>query len=167
MSKLVPKKNTMKTSFMLETDLHLLIVDRGLDMSATVNYFFRCLFDIPEDPTEKLIKKQIEYIVLQARNRLDRETDALVKQHATISNLEEGKRKQEEDLIQFGKNLQKIPEYDVLKNHLGNIENEDIDDDLLDRICSKMEKRTGISYEGIQLHNLAVDWWNKYGRNEP
>jgi len=157
----MPKRPSKVTSIRIENNLYLLSVSKGLDMSAFVNRCLALLFDVPEDPFDKLIRERSEYFVLQLKENYNREVRELLKEQSSKSLINDAIKDKENDIVQFGELLKKTTSFKIFKNCLSK---QDFDEDIVWTVTSEINKMNGRKYETNELWNKAIDWYRHYGK---
>lgn len=154
------KKGYKTTSIDIKMELYLLLASREINISALFNKIASGLFELPEDPNEKLIREKSQYIVLQLRENYEKEIKMLMAEHAEQSKLSELEKQKEQELIQFGEWLQGTSVYSAFHTQLAR---KDFEDDTLAKVTSELNRLNGKRYEMLDVWNRAICWYQKYG----
>jgi hypothetical protein len=155
------KKGYKTTSIDIKMELYLLLASREINISALFNKIASGLFELPEDPNEKLIREKSQYIVLQLRENYEKEIKILMAEHAEQSKQSELEKQKEQELIQFGGWLQGTSVYPAFQSQLARKDFED--DTLLAKVTTEINRLNGKRYEMVDVWNRAICWYQKYG----
>ena len=138
----------------------MLLASREINISALFNKIASGLFELPEDPNEKLIREKSQYIVLQLRENYEKEIKILMAEHAEQSKLSELEKQKEQELILFGEWLRGTSVYPAFQSQLAR---KDFEDDTLAKVTSELNRLNGKRYEMLDVWNRAICWYQKYG----
>jgi len=156
------KRNFKRTSVDIDSDLYLLSVSAGISFTPFLNRCLAMFFEVPENPTDKMIREKSEYIVLRLKQNYEREVREILKENASQESVNDAAREREDELIKFGHQLMKAPSYPAFEKHLKNPDL--VDERIMATITSEVNRMNGKKWSDDELWNYAITWWNKYGK---
>jgi len=144
-----------------------LLTEKGVDLSAFVNKALAGFLDLPEDPTEKLLREGVEKVVSYTRLSYINEIRGRLRdgeQTHLDEDLEKAKQKELiKDLERIGVLLQKTSCYPQIIEALSR---GDPESSYWDTALCEINNLNGRQYELHELWNQALDWYYKCARGK-
>lgn len=142
----------------------MLLNDSGVDLSAFLTIALPVFLDLPEDPTERLIKLRVRSSAIRVRstyiNELrDRSTelrDRIAEEEEEIA----AQQAAEAPFIEFGQLLQKTSQYPQALVALQTMRHEA---PCWDIILDELNSMDGRTWEWSEMWNTAIEWYRRYG----
>jgi hypothetical protein len=146
----------------VDSNLALMLDDKGIDLSAFLHLAMAGFLDVPEDPTVKLLRENMEMTVDRVRAGYlkavrDRSTELGVAQ--TEEDIKKVKQNElTQKLTDLGKKLQRTSCYPKILEALKTMDSEAW---CWDRALEELNSMNGDQYEIHELWNLAIEWYRK------
>lgn len=158
----------MRTSIWVDPNLVLLLRTYGLDLSSFVNKTLVEFLELPADPREKLVNEKIDSTVLRLRSTYENEMREIMKDYAreSASKISEENRQSviDQELYTLGEHLKTLNFYPKLEKCLKDPGlTEEYWDSWIDA-SAVISSKTGKQHDENNLWNMALQWWQKYGK---
>ena len=146
----------------VDPNLLLMITDKGIDLSTFVNMSLGFFLDLPEDPTLKLLRENLEKSELRVRIHYIKEIrDRIqqVEQTHLVEDMEKVKQKELlSELKKVGASLKKTSCYPKVLEALKDL---DPDATCWDTAYTEIKERENITDGFPEFWNKAIEWYRK------
>jgi hypothetical protein len=146
----------------------LLLQMRGMTPTSILSKILPVLLELPEDPSEALIKKQTEEVVLRLRSTYERELRDRIRDHTAQQELKDLDRavadQRVREVLSFGDMLQKTTCWPRVQTALQDLDAEAPCWEIATREIQVLSGN-GKDWDVINVWNMSIDWWKRYGRN--
>jgi len=143
----------------IDSNLLIMMSDKGIDLSTFLGKSAVAFLDLPEDPTEKLLRENIEKASIRLRIQYMNELRSRIQekeQTHLVENLEKAKQKELIlELQTVGEMLRRTSCYPKILEALKTM---DVDAPCWDTALREINSANGDTYEFPDLWNKAIEW---------
>jgi hypothetical protein len=152
----------VRRAFWIDEKLLLMMSDKGIEMSSFINMAMSSFLELPEDPTVKLLRENLESSMIRLRiSYLNGIRDRITETDQAQSEEDLKKAKQKEltqKLMDLGKKLQRTSCYPKILQALKDLDSEAW---CWDTALREINSMNGDHYGALELWNNAIDWYRK------
>ena len=150
----------VRKAIWVNTQLLLMISDKGIDLSTFVNKALANFLDLPEDPNEKLLREKIDKSVIRLRisyiNEI-RDRITFSEQTHLVEDIEKAKQKELiAELQKVGEKLQRTSCYNKVLDALKTL---DPEAHCWDTALREINNMNGDHFTPEELWNKSIEWY--------
>jgi|GEM_PF-4970623 len=146
----------------VDSNLALMLDDKGIDLSAFLHLAMAKFLDVPEDPTMKLLRENMEMTVDRVRAEYLNQVRVRAGEAEQARSEEDTKKAKQNELTRkltdLGKKLQRTSCYPKILEALKTMDSEAW---CWDVALEELNGMNGDHYEIHELWNLAIEWYRK------
>ena len=139
-----------------------LLDEKGVELSAFLNKALPTFLDLPEDPTQKLLREKLEDSMIRVRLSYINEIRTRIQNAEQAQSQEDIEKAKQKELIaqltEFGSKLQQLSCYDRCVRSLRDV---DPEAPCWDRALSEFNNLNGKKYSIGELWETANEWYRK------